>query len=259
MIGWSVTAVVVAAESGLLVALGGTNRILIVGTLVGLFTASVVAFHLRPVLFERARSSMKPRDWMAPPPSPLQANPSDSTGFVPDDHLNSVRGLSDVDEPTNYEELSNVSRVRTGEQPVVRSWSREVLGDEIDVLDLQLASYIPGFRDEYFLAEAKDSWMKRFHRRRSDTPWTGGVPAFPVQFSTVERVADLGASLIESVVSSQHCMLKVRFRAVLVSDNRGQSHQLEEVWTYACSPQIEKTFAVVDVTHVSGLESERRI
>ena len=157
---------VVFADSALLVALSGTNRLLIVAVLVGLFTASVVAYHLRSILFERARRQMNERDWMAPPPESVDVMPEQrAVGFATHDDLSTLLAFNDNDEPTNYEELSNASVVRTVDQPIIRSWSREIIGDELDVLDLQIGKFVPAFRDEYFLAEARDAWMKRFHRR----------------------------------------------------------------------------------------------
>lgn len=230
-----------------MVALGGTNRLLIVGLLVGLFTVSVVAYHLRPFLFDLARSNMGRRDWMAPPPAPIQRPKSQNQiGFVPLEELESLLEFSEADEPTNYDELPDVSLARTGEQPVIRSWSREIVGDELDIIDLQIAKYIPGFRDEYFLAEAKDTWMKRFHRQ-GEVSSEVGIAEFPLEGVTQDRVVDLSAALIESVVSSKLCILKIRFRADLVSSVSGVVSPFQEVWTYVCQPEHDRRFVVRDV------------
>jgi hypothetical protein len=234
---------------GLFVAFGGTNRVLIMAVLVALFTVSVVGSWMRRILISRS-TGKRAREWMAPPPK-LVVSPNstpESTGFTTLEGLSSVVGFDESDEPTLYEELTDAETIHSHPDLAVRSWKREVFSDKLDVLDLQVAKYVSGFRDEYFLAEAKDLWLKRFLAVGSLPNvriFKAGLPQLIRQDG--ESVQHFNHALVESVVGEKRCLLKVRYCVDVTGADVGESRRIEEVWSYSCDPSRDTEFQVVAI------------
>jgi hypothetical protein len=166
-------------------------------------------------------------------------------GFEPEPSF-SLGEIGDTDESTCIDEINpRASADRRGDGG---TW---VEGP--DILDLELSRYIPGFRDEYFLVEVKDMWIKRFRAPSADAlddRFMKGLSVLDgVEDSQVETIE---ATLIDSMVGVQRCVLSVGIRVKLRGSALQYRQELQETWTFVCEPHKDAVMRVVSIEQVTS-------
>lgn len=236
----SLISTAMAAED-LEVALGGLNRHLITIVLIVLFAFSVITYWMGrlmlPLVFQR-RYGMGDR--LPPPPPPTAGAAQALDGF--DSEAYSVDDFPHTDESTCIEKIyigSNSGGGAGGQ-------------DAVDILDLELSRYIPGFRDEYFLVEVKDMWMKRFRAVSADDLDERFIAGLPMLDAEVDsRVEELDVGLVDSVVGFQRCELCVSVYARLRETGDQYRREIRERWTFVCEPQIDPVIRVASIVSMT--------
>jgi hypothetical protein len=239
LLSFSLLDVAMAGED-LEVALGGLNRHLISIVLIAFFAVSVVTYWLGklaiPIPFRR-RAPLNAR--LPPPPSPVQGAKQQSEGFNPDRQILGEHSLTDESTCIDIAVLPFSQPIPDG-------------SEELDVLDLELGRYVPGFRDEYFMVEVKDMWMRRFRAASPldlDERFLPGLPMLEVADSS--EVEELSVALIDSLVGFERCELRVGVCARVRGGGGEYRREIQETWTFVCEPQVDPSFKVESITGVS--------
>jgi len=120
-------------------------------------------------------------------------------------------------------------------------------------LDLELSRYIPGFRDEYFLVEVKDMWMKRFRASSVDfldERFSRRIPM--VEHEDGCQVEAIDVALIDSIVGEHRCELCVEVCVILRGSVRQYRREHNETWTFVCEPQKDAVMRVESIEQVTS-------